>query len=57
MFSDLGITHLDRATDRVMICGSLPFIHDMQAILNAKGFIEGSNAAPGDFVVEKAFVG
>jgi ferredoxin/flavodoxin---NADP+ reductase len=57
MFSDLGIAPLNPATDRVMVCGSLPFIHDMQAILNAKHFIEGSNAAPADFVVEKAFVG
>ena len=57
MFSDLGIARLSPATDRVMVCGSLPFIHDMQAILNEQHFIEGSNAAPADFVVEKAFVG
>ncbi len=57
MFSDLGIAPLSPATDRVMVCGSLPFIHDMQAMLNDKRFIEGSNAAPADFVVEKAFVG
>lgn len=57
MFFDLGIAPLNPATDRVMICGSLPFIHDMQAILSSRGFTEGSNAAPADFVVEKAFVG
>lgn len=57
LFADLNITPLDPNTDRVMICGSMPFIRDMQRILMWRGFIEGSNAAPADFVVEKAFVG
>lgn len=57
MFSDLGISPLDPKTDRAMVCGSLPFNHDMQQILGGAGFIEGSNAAPADYVVEKAFVG
>lgn len=57
IFGDLGIAALNPATDRVMICGSLPFNHDMHAILTGAGFTEGSNAAPADFVVEKAFVG
>ena len=57
MFADLGIAPLDRASDRAMICGSLPFIHDMQRIVTNAGFVEGSNASPADFVVEKAFVG
>ena len=55
--ADMGIPALNPATDRVMICGSLPFNHDMQAIMSNAGFVEGSNAAPADFVVEKAFVG
>ncbi len=56
-FVDMGIASLNPATDRVMICGSLAFNHDMQRILIEKGFVEGSNASPADFVVEKAFVG
>jgi ferredoxin/flavodoxin---NADP+ reductase len=56
-FVDLGIASLDPTNDRVMICGSLAFNHDMQAILTTMGFKEGSNASPADFVVEKAFVG
>ncbi|WP_395645246.1 ferredoxin--NADP reductase [Terricaulis sp.] len=57
MFTDLSIAPLDRSSDRAMICGSLPFIRDMQNILTAAGFAEGSNANPADFVVEKAFAG
>lgn len=56
-YTDMGIAPFNPATDRVMICGSLPFNHDMQAILIGAGFREGSNALPADFVIEKAFVG
>jgi len=56
-FADMGIPALNPATDRVMICGSLPFNRDMQTILLGAGFREGSNASPADFVIEKAFVG
>lgn len=56
-FADMRIPALNPATDRVMICGSLPFNRDMQAILLGAGFQEGSNATPADFVIEKAFVG
>jgi ferredoxin--NADP+ reductase len=45
------------ATDRAMICGSLPMNVDLRARLEALGFKEGSVSAPGEFVVEKAFVG
>lgn len=55
LFADLAITPLDPAEDRAMVCGSLPFIRDMQDILLARGFVEGSNAAQAQFVVEKAF--
>lgn len=56
-FSDMGIPAFNPATDRVMICGSLPFNRDMQTILLGTGFREGSNASPADVVIEKAFVG
>jgi ferredoxin--NADP+ reductase len=55
--ADLGIAPLDPATDRVMICGSLEFTKDVKAIVEGLGFREGSLSNPGDFVVERAFVG
>ena len=57
LFDDLGIPPLDPATDRVMICGSMAMLRDVKSIVEAKGFAEGSNAEPADFVVERAFVG
>lgn len=52
-----GERRLDPATDRVMLCGSMAMIRDLSAALESAGFREGSNAAPGDFVIERAFVG
>lgn len=52
-----GTPHLDPATDRIMMCGSMAMIKDLQEKLEGLGFNEGSNAAPGDFVIERAFVG
>lgn len=52
-----GPAHFDPASDRIMLCGSMAMIRDLQARLQAIGFREGSNAAPGDFVIERAFVG
>jgi len=43
--------------DRVMICGSMGLNTDVKAICEAAGLIEGSNSEPGQFVLEKAFVG
>ena len=45
------------ASDRVMICGSMDMLKDLKAKCEAAGLVEGSNAAPGTFVVERAFVG
>ena len=47
---------LDPATDRVMICGSKAVLTDLRHALESRGFTEGSNARPGTFVIEKAFV-
>ncbi len=52
-----GPEHFDPATDRIMMCGSMAMIRDLEARFEALGFKEGSNAAPGDFVIERAFVG
>lgn len=58
VFTDLGIAGpLDPATDRAMVCGSLEFNKDVAALLKGVGLTEGSNSAPGHFVIEKAFVG
>ncbi|MEM0908338.1 MAG: ferredoxin--NADP reductase [Pseudomonadota bacterium] len=43
--------------DRLMICGSTAMINDTKALAEAAGLAEGSNAKPGLYVVEKAFVG
>jgi ferredoxin--NADP+ reductase len=51
-----GPRALDPATDRVMLCGSTGMIRDLGAMLEAIGFDEGSNANPGRFVIERAFV-
>ena len=55
MFADLGIEPLDPEHDRVMICGSEAMLADLEAMLERRGFDEGNNAAPGAYVVEKAF--
>ena len=55
LFKDLAIDGLDPSEDRVMICGSAAMIADTRALVEATGLREGSNAAPGDYVVEKAF--
>lgn len=54
---DLNEPPLDPAEDRVMICGSMGLNKDMKAILEARGFREGSHSDPGEYVLEKAFVG
>ena len=51
---------MDEATpdnDKVMVCGNMDFNKEIKEILEAKGWIEGSNRENGSFVLEKAFVG
>ena len=57
IFAALNLPRLNRQTDRVMICGSMGLNTEMKRICAAAGLSEGSNANPGHFVVEKAFVG
>ena len=54
--TDLGLPALNPANDRIMICGSPGLNKDMRAILDGRGFKEGSTTTPGDYVVERAFV-
>ncbi len=51
-----GVAKLDPEFDRVMICGSEAMNADCKTLLEARGFIEGTNSKPGSYVVEKAFV-
>ena len=47
----------DPEHDRIMLCGSMAMIKETAALLDSLGFTEGSNAHPGDYVIERAFVG
>ncbi len=49
--------HFDHTQDRVMLCGSMAMIKDVAQMLEGMGFVEGSNSQPGEFVIERAFVG
>ncbi len=57
LFADLGVPALDPAVDRAMVCGSLAFNLDIKALMENAGLNEGANSEPGEFVIEKAFVG
>lgn len=57
LFSHLGAPALNPAVDRIMICGSSAVLHDMKAIAEARGFVEGANSEPASFVIERAFAG
>lgn len=54
---DMGLTLEDRPDTRFMICGSIAFNKDMVEILEGWGMTEGTRNEPGEFVVERAFVG
>lgn len=58
LFRDFGATteHFQASEDRVMVCGSNAMIDDVAALLEARGLTEGANAAPGEYVIERAFV-
>lgn len=58
-FSDLGMppSGFDSAVDRIMLCGSMSMNKDVAAIVEGYGLREGSNSSPGDYLLERAFVG
>lgn len=57
LFTDIGLPPFDPAVDRAMICGSPAMLHDSCAMLNKRGFkISPHIGAPGDYVIERAFV-
>lgn len=47
---------LNPDSDRIMVCGSPQAVHDLKTISEDFGFTMGSNAKPGTYTVEKAFV-
>ncbi|HMA49467.1 MAG TPA: ferredoxin--NADP reductase [Magnetospirillaceae bacterium] len=55
LFADLGLPALDPADDRVMICGNPQMMTDLANDLEERGFLLGTNAEPGEFLIEKAF--
>ena len=54
---DLGVTDFNATNDRAMVCGSIGLNTDIKSILENYGLREGANSNPGDYVIEKAFVG
>ena len=58
LFADLGLPiGFSPNIDRVMLCGSMAMIKEAGELLETYGLKEGSNAEPGDYVLERAFVG
>ncbi len=55
LFSDIGLSGLDRQNDRIMLCGSPAMLDELRATFTARGFTEGNHSEPGHFVIEKAF--
>jgi ferredoxin--NADP+ reductase len=57
LFEAIGLPALNKEDDRVMICGSPSMLKDSSALLDARGFeISAHIGAPGDYVIERAFV-
>ncbi|MDQ0504884.1 ferredoxin--NADP reductase [Xanthobacter agilis] len=56
LFSDIGMPMMSPEEDRMMLCGSPAMLKDTVALLEARGFKEGSQSEPGHYVIEKAFV-
>jgi ferredoxin--NADP+ reductase len=56
LFHDLGLPPLEPSLDRVMICGSPSMLAELTHMLVQRGFSEGTNHGPGEFVIERAFV-
>jgi ferredoxin--NADP+ reductase len=54
--SDLGLEHLDRTEDRIMLCGSPGLLADFNEFFKQHAWIEGTNTKQGEYVIEKAFV-
>ncbi|MBL8565382.1 MAG: ferredoxin--NADP reductase [Hyphomicrobiaceae bacterium] len=56
LFSDISLPVMEPSADRAMLCGSPQMLDSMTALLETRGFVEGSSGKPGQYVIEKAFV-
>ena len=56
IFKELNLPELHPDRDRVMLCGSEAMNADCKAMLEQRGFTEGSSGERGTYVLEKAFV-
>jgi ferredoxin--NADP+ reductase len=54
--ADLGLDKLDRARDRIMLCGSPGLLADFNSFFKDQGWLEGGGNRQGEYVIEKAFV-
>ncbi len=52
----LGLPPVDKAQDRIMLCGSPGLLADYQGWFRTHGWVEGTNNLQGQYVIEKAFV-
>lgn len=55
LFRDLRLAPLTASDDRLMLCGSPAMLTEMTDWVEGLGFAMGNNAAPGSYVIEKAF--
>ncbi|WP_029002572.1 ferredoxin--NADP reductase [Azorhizobium doebereinerae] len=55
LFEDIGLPPLDKARDRIMLCGSPQMMTELRGMFEARGFEEGNHGEASDFVLEKAF--
>lgn len=57
LFADIRLPRFDASVDRAMICGSPSMLRDTSALLDQHGLrISPHIGAPGDYVIERAFV-
>ncbi|MCG5237473.1 ferredoxin--NADP reductase [Xanthobacter oligotrophicus] len=56
LFADIGVPAMSAEEDRLMLCGSPQMLKEVVDLLESRGFAEGSQSAPGHYVIEKAFV-
>jgi ferredoxin--NADP+ reductase len=51
-----GLSPVDPAVDRFMLCGSPAMLAELKIYLVGQGMAEGNSGEPADFVIERAFV-
>ena len=57
LFADIGLSPIDPATDRAMLCGSPGMLKNLATLLDNRGFqVSPHIGHPGDYVIERAFV-